>query len=79
VLLPENRECGCEVYKSFRPQEGMKDGACMAANGDDASIIVNCDRSEATFPWLTVDSQLTLSSKLFYCREIAFEEINFVF
>ena len=34
------RECGCEVYISFRPQVGMKEGGCIAARGDDASIFV---------------------------------------
>jgi hypothetical protein len=33
-------ECGCEVYILFRPQVGMKEGGCIAANGDDASIIL---------------------------------------
>jgi hypothetical protein len=33
-------ECACEVYISFRAQAGTKDGGCMAANGDEASIIV---------------------------------------
>ena len=31
--------CGCEVYKSFRAQAGMKDEGCIAANGEDASIV----------------------------------------
>lgn len=34
---------------SFRPHAGMKDGCCIAANGDEASIIIRvCRVVEAT-------------------------------
>lgn len=38
-MLPERCACGCEVYISLRPHAGMNEGACMAANGDEASIM----------------------------------------
>lgn len=32
--------CGCEVYMSPRPHVGIpKEGGCIAANGEEASII----------------------------------------
>ena len=40
ALVADRFDCGCDVYRLFRPQVGMKEGGCMAAKGDDASIIV---------------------------------------
>jgi hypothetical protein len=40
ALAADKCKCGCEVYISFRPQVGIKEGGCMAAKGDDASIFV---------------------------------------
>jgi hypothetical protein len=48
--------CGCEVYMS-RPQVGMKDVACIAAKGDEASIIMQ-RRWADTAPKLPLRDQL---------------------
>lgn len=40
VVDPPKCECGCEVYISLRPHPDMKEGACMAANGEEASIMI---------------------------------------
>ena len=58
ALLADRCECGCEVYISFRPQVGMKEGGCMAASGDDASIIVFDGIIKRTAPWLCSYNQL---------------------
>jgi hypothetical protein len=33
---------------SLRPQPGMKEGACIAANGDEASILMSVIRAGST-------------------------------
>jgi hypothetical protein len=55
--------CGCEVYMS-RPQVGMKDVACMAANGDEASILVSRIRVGSPVPKASWENQLVRSRRI---------------
>jgi hypothetical protein len=50
ALAADRCECGCDVYILFRPQVGMKEGGCIAASGDDASIIVLENKVAVTAP-----------------------------
>ena len=46
--MPDRCECGCEVYKSLRPHVCMKEGGCIAASGEDASILIAVELTATT-------------------------------
>lgn len=59
MLPPDRCGLGCEVYMSVRPQVGAKEGACMAARGDEASIVVfGQSWNDETVPAPSLYSQL---------------------
>jgi len=38
LLAADRCACGCEVNMSLRPHLGMREGACMAASGEDSMM-----------------------------------------
>jgi len=39
LLAADRCACGCEVNISFRPHLGIREGACIAASGEDSMIM----------------------------------------